>query len=635
MRLRLFDCCAAVCAALLSWLYIHEVLRGGPRIIDATAYWLEARSISEGSLSFPIGEPESSFLGRFVLRNEQGASAIFPPGYPALLALGFAVGAPMAIGPLLAAALVLVSAELARVVAAHAHLKHGEAIARATAVLSAGCAALRYHTADTMSHGLAAVCFTGALCAGLHALPPDGPERSRTALVCGLAAGWLVATRPVTGLVLFVGLCALAFLRKPRRRAILLFVVGSIPGIALWLAFQHQATGSVLATAQGNYYALSDGPPGCFRYGFGDGVGCLGEHGDFVRHNLQGGYDAYAATATTLRRLKMHLADPLNAAPLFGLLAIAVWVTRHSQVMRWLTGLLLLQVVAYAPFYFDGNYPGGGARMFADVLPVEHVLIACGLITVVGHRYTIMVAVGLPLAGWLLQGAEDHQLLSDREGGYPMFASAQDGLVFVNTDHAFNLSYDPGRPGWVARSKGDALDRLVWEERGRPKALLHRYQWTDAPASGRVAWTNLTFDERATDSLPLQIEGESLWPPRVQQGGWAWPGYTSQPGVSKGRWLKLTSASAIASMRVALPARWLGGRDMTIWGCQIGGDSTLILTIYIDGGAMEQHAVTTSSAGPCGHVGPIALPDPLSQLELELRSTGEAALDHLTFTKKR
>jgi len=31
-------------------------------------------------------------------------------------------------------------------------------------------------------------------------------------------------------------------------------------------------------------------------------------------------------------------------------------------------------MLAYVPFYFDGSYPGGGARLFADVLPLEHVL---------------------------------------------------------------------------------------------------------------------------------------------------------------------------------------------------------------------------------------------------------------------
>ena len=42
--------------------------------------------------------------------------------------------------------------------------------------------------------------------------------------------------------------------------------------------------------------------------------------------------------------------------------------------MRAAVGLVVAHVLAYVPFYFDGNYPGGGARLLADVLPAEHAL---------------------------------------------------------------------------------------------------------------------------------------------------------------------------------------------------------------------------------------------------------------------
>src|SRR5262245_27348012 len=41
---------AALAAALLSAAYIQVYLRGGPRIIDATSYWLEARALAAGHL---------------------------------------------------------------------------------------------------------------------------------------------------------------------------------------------------------------------------------------------------------------------------------------------------------------------------------------------------------------------------------------------------------------------------------------------------------------------------------------------------------------------------------------------------------------------------------------------------------
>ena len=49
---------AAVSAGALSLAYVALYLRGGPRIIDATSYWLQARAIASGWLAaWPLGEP--------------------------------------------------------------------------------------------------------------------------------------------------------------------------------------------------------------------------------------------------------------------------------------------------------------------------------------------------------------------------------------------------------------------------------------------------------------------------------------------------------------------------------------------------------------------------------------------------
>src|SRR5439155_621225 len=80
---------------------------------------------------------------------------------------------------------------------------------------------------------------------------------------------------------------------------------------------EHAATGSFFESTQRAYYATSDGPPGCFRMGFGDGIGCVHEHGDFVHARLEHGFGLVAALGTTLRRLHTHLSDALVAWPLF------------------------------------------------------------------------------------------------------------------------------------------------------------------------------------------------------------------------------------------------------------------------------------------------------------------------------
>ncbi|MBM4362527.1 MAG: hypothetical protein FJ104_07585, partial [Deltaproteobacteria bacterium] len=152
---RLLVAALAVLAAALSAVYVEHYLRGGPRIVDATTYFLQARALSAGDVTIDVPAPTGSFRGRFLLAGDDGAriAGIFPPGYPAVLALGFLVGHPLAVGPLLAALLVAATAALA-------YRLHGGAEARLAAGLSAVCVALRYHTADTMSHGLGALLFT-------------------------------------------------------------------------------------------------------------------------------------------------------------------------------------------------------------------------------------------------------------------------------------------------------------------------------------------------------------------------------------------------------------------------------------------------------------------------------------------
>jgi hypothetical protein len=110
-----FVAIAAIAAALLSLGYVAHYLRGGPRIVDATSYYLEARGLSEGHVRIPFGFPGGSFRGRFLLADGSGESlaVIFPPGYPALLALGFVAGAPLLVGPCLAAVLVVLTFQLA------------------------------------------------------------------------------------------------------------------------------------------------------------------------------------------------------------------------------------------------------------------------------------------------------------------------------------------------------------------------------------------------------------------------------------------------------------------------------------------------------------------------------------------
>jgi hypothetical protein len=516
----------ALLAALLSAGYIAYFLRGGPRIIDATSYFLEARALAEGKLAFAVPEPTAAFRGRFSLLGPTGLAVIFPPGYPLALALGFRLGAPLAIGPLLAALLVVTTYVAAK------ELDFGEPTARLAALLSALCATLRYHTADTMSHGLSGLLLLASFTAALR------PTLGR-ALVAGLFAGWLVATRPMTGAVatvLLVSLIAVRAMARVRVGLVGLAALSLLPGVVLLVAHQRAATGSWLHSTQLAYYALADGPPGCFRWGFGAGVGCRFEHADFVQKHLKNGFGALPALYVTGERLLWHAFDSVNVAPLALLLPWFVWRERRLATVLWAGAPVALVILAYAPFYFPGSYPGGGARLLADVLPFEHLLLAAALLRV-GFG---ALAPGLAVLGFALNTIHAHLSLREREGGHPMFDRqllaahrVTRGLLWIDTDHGFALAHDPAAidPGAslvVARRHGDAHDLALWNELGRPASFWYGYSPTTGVAS-------LKEYEPATTSWRWEAEAE--WPPLAVAAGWTRPVF--RPCLSGGSGLSL------------------------------------------------------------------------------------------------
>jgi len=611
MERRRFLAVLGLIAGLVSIAYIAIYLRGGPRIIDATTYFLQGRALSHGDLSWTPLDPSASFRGRFLFYRDGGLGGaslggIFPPGYPLLLAFGFMLGAPMIVGPLLALGLVVATYHLARTLAEDTLPELAEPIGRAAAFLSLLCAALGYHTADTMSHGAAALGITLALTCAVRArraqqtrmrlgsleraAASEQSEGRGEALLAGLAVGYVVATRPASALpiALVVGwLLAPVVLPTGRRsRLLVLVLAGALPGLFLLILSQRAVTGSWLESTQRMYYASSDGPPGCFRWGFGKGTGCVFEHGDFVDARLKDGYGIVAAAGTTLRRLHAHLLDVANLEPLALLVLVPALLRRTGRAARSAilpaTALVGLQILSYAPFYFDGDYPGGGARFFADVLPVEHALVMIAVAALVTRAPSgnaglhprrflrgAYAVLALAAAGFAVHGSYEHGKLRDRDGGRPMFepdvlarASLVSGLVFVDTDHGFALGHDPSaRPNkrvTVARLRNDDRDRMLFDALDRPPTWLYKVEPPVAPATESTA--TLTPWAPPESGTELRFEAEAEWPALSQSNGFAAPAWASEC-ASGNRALVLTpepGRRATATITVPVPSagRW-------------------------------------------------------------------------------
>jgi hypothetical protein len=223
--------------------------------------------------------------------------------------------------------------------------------------------------------------------------------------------------------------------------------------------------------------------------------------------------------------------------------------------------LVLLHILAYAPFYFDGNYPGGGARFFADVLPVEHALVVIGLAAFARAsdrvlRRSIFGLLGLALAGFAIHASYDHLKLADRDGGRPMFepdlllrANALEGLVYVDTDHGFALGHVPGAKAKdaivVVRLRGDDRDRMVFDRLDRPPTWLYR---RDETGPVLQPWAPPDM------SRPFRFEAEAEWPPLHQEGGLVVP-VQVDACASNSRALAVapTTRDGVARARIAVP----------------------------------------------------------------------------------
>jgi hypothetical protein len=210
-----------------------------------------------------------------------------------------------------------------------------------------------------------------------------------------------------------------------------------------------------------------------------------------------------------------------------------------------------LHVIAYAPFYFDGNYPGGGARLFADILPIEHALIALAVARLVSAPRFVRGAFALlatALAGFAVHASFEHGKLAERDGGRPMFepdllarANVTSGLVFVDTDHGFALGHDPSariKNGLViARLRNDDRDRLLFDRLDHPPTYLYKYEIPQAsvgathipgappPPPPAVAPVVVPWAPGALGDT-LHFEAEADWPVVSQTDGYAVPVYS-------------------------------------------------------------------------------------------------------------
>ncbi|HXX65597.1 MAG TPA: hypothetical protein VEK07_00330, partial [Polyangiaceae bacterium] len=349
----------------------------------------------------------------------------------------------------------------------------------------------------------------------------------------GGALGVLAAVQPWSLLAVGTIVAILAWRSGNRTRA-LAWLLAAVPGLVLLAVANRAATGHLAASPVAAYTALVGPSPAA-----GSGV--------------------VSAVARSLHRVRAHMLDVANFEPLALLPLVVLFGPRRAKpAVWWAATVIVSQLVAYAPFANDYVSPAGGCSVLAEVLPLDHALMALALARLfprdIGRAAIAMF--GLSLGGFAIHASYSHRWLALSEIGRPRFepdapreANVTSGLLYFDDDAGYELALDPGLPAsrgiQAARMRGDDHDRLLYELLGRPPS--HRY----VASGGRsivVPWSPPGSGDAWT------FEAESEWPPSAGSGGASSIATAMPPCASGGRALALTpSARSGATVTIELP----------------------------------------------------------------------------------
>lgn len=333
---------AAVLLLLATTLLTGFLFERNPHLVDTIAQLFQARIFAGGELTAPAPEHFEFFGASHLVRNEGRWFSQYPPGHPALLALGLVAGAPWLINPLFAAGtLVLLYLTARRLL--------GEGSARLTVALFMLSPFIVFMSASYMNHVTNAFFLTLALYGAVRAA---GGE-DRWAIWMGLALGAAATIRPLESAA-WAGVLGLWLLarRGPAGAAL----AGGACALALTPLFV--------------YNALTTGSP--LRFGYvllwGEGHG-LGFHADPWGQAFTP-LKSFANTALDFRRLNVRLFEwpiPSLVLPLAGLALTGLRVGRRDTTLL-LAGLLLAAPVAYF-FYWHRDDFLGPRFLYSSALP--------------------------------------------------------------------------------------------------------------------------------------------------------------------------------------------------------------------------------------------------------------------------
>lgn len=329
--------------ALLAASFVALVIMDGrATLIDSFAQLTQARYMAAGRLAGPVLDSPEFWLIPQTLVTANGWVSQYPPGYSALLALGFILGNVALVGPVMLAVAVFFTSLIADEVFA------SRLLARTAALLAAISPFMLAQAGSYMSH-VPAAAFAAAL---LYFVLRGMRGGVGYAIAAGICSGALFTIRPLTGVI--AGVVAAVYVMRDRRP-----FAKRATRVAIAVA---AAAPFIIAVAA--YNAHFFGSPATFGYDAALGPNAGLGFGQDPWGNAYGPLEAFAYTSAELTALSVHLLEtPLPLALFVGLYFMtARTVAAPVRLLFW---WVMALVVAYLFYWHHGLFLG--PRMLADM----------------------------------------------------------------------------------------------------------------------------------------------------------------------------------------------------------------------------------------------------------------------------
>ena len=331
--LDLFVILAALWVGVLAAGFSWFVYQSHPHIEDEVIYLYHARYFAEGALTVPAPPVPEAFSFYMIPYKAARWFSIFPPGWPAMLALGALFGVPWLVNPVLAIVNVFLSYLLLREV-------YSLRTARVAVLLLCLSPWFVFMSMNYMAHTFTLTC---AALAALAVVRARKTNRSIWALIGGCSAGMVSLIRPLDGLVVggILGIWAIGFGdRRLKVSSILAFVLGTMVFAAVVFPYNRRITGSATEFPLMAYYDKYFGPK-TNALGFGPERGLNWPIDPFPGHS------------------------PLDALINVNLNAFSI----NIEMFGWITGSLILVLI----LLFSGKIAGADYFMLAVVVALPTV----------------------------------------------------------------------------------------------------------------------------------------------------------------------------------------------------------------------------------------------------------------------